>query len=39
MTCNDHNPSQFSDGMETEQGMGKEIKMMKANTYVSNALT
>jgi len=33
ITYNDYN-SQFSDGMEIEQGMGKRIKTVDANTYV-----
>jgi len=36
--CNDYNPSQLHDGMGTEQGMGKGIKMVDVNTYVSSAL-
>jgi len=37
ITCNDYNPSQFSE-MGTEQGVRKGIKMVDANIYVSNAL-
>ena len=36
--CNDHNPSQLSDRMETEHGVRKGIKMVNANTYISSAL-
>jgi len=36
--CNDYNLSQLHDGMGTEQGVGKGIKMVDMNTYVSSAL-
>ena len=38
ITYNDYKPSQLSDRIDSEQGVKKEIKMVAANTYVSNAI-